>query len=370
MKNTDAALKKILDKLIAHKYIFSAVLNVQSGDNAIEWAGASGVTNQTDTAGQILMRVNSPYHIASITKIFTAAAVMSLHEDRKLDLADPIAGHIPPALLEGIHTYKGKDYVGDITIAHLLAQTSGLGDYFMQKGRDGQNVLDKILADGDYKWDLKSALKIVKNNLKPRFPPARVPWRHNAFYSDTNFQLLGGILEYAMGKRLGEIYRELFFDPLDLRQTYLFGDDLGQGDGKREAPASIYYKDRALQIPDALKSFGPDGGIVSNTIDQIKFFKALLNGEVFKSDATLSLMKRWNNMFFPLDYGFGLMRYKLPRFFSPFKPIPEFYGHSGASGTFLFYCPEKDIYIAGAINQLHLERLPFQILPRIVGALD
>jgi len=80
-------------------------------------------------------------------------------------------------------------------------------------------------------------------------------------------------------------------------------------------------------------------------------------------------MEQWNKIFFPLEYGYGLMRYKLPRFMSPFTPIPAFIGHSGASGSFLFICPDQDLYMAGTFNQINKPSAPFSLTPKIAQIL-
>jgi len=255
-----------------------------------------------------------------------------------------------------------------LKIYHLVAQTSGLADYFEQRNDQGNTFLDKILEEGDAKWSIEIVLEMVKNNLKPKFPPALEQGRNlKAFYSDTNYQLLGTILEKLLEKSLGEIFDKFFFTPLCMPNTYVFGDDAAISD--REAPATIYHKETPLYIPKAMRSSWSDGAIVSTAKEQILFLKALVGGKIFKDERTFEWMKQWNKIFFPLDYGYGLMRYKLPWFFSPFNPVPEFVGHSGVSGSFTFYCPKQDFYLSGTINQLQARSAPFRLMPEIANIL-
>lgn len=106
-----------------------------------------------------------------------------------------------------------------------------------------------------------------------------------------------------------------------------------------------------MDIPKAMSSFGPDGGIVSTVHEGLTFLRAFLDGTLFP-EHYLEEMKQWKGIFFPLQYGHGLMRFKLPRIFSPFKPSPELIGHSGASASFLFHCPDEDLYLADTLNQI------------------
>jgi len=358
-------LEKLLQKQIKHQKISNIVIDIQTGDNSFEWSGSAGISvpeKQTE------MRADSPYFIASITKIFTASAIMLLHEQKKLNLEDSVTTFFPKNKIDSIHNYKGKDYSNELKIYHLVNQTSGLADYFEQKNKKGNNFLDKILEDGDADWNIEVVLEIVKNNLKPKFPPALEQGiNHKAYYSDTNYQLLGAILEKLLEKSLGQIFDEFFFTPLELANTYVFGDDVAVFD--REAPATIYHNETPLYMPKAMRSFWSDGAIVSTAEEQNLFMKALFGGKIFKDGKTFEWMKQWNKIFFPLDYGYGLMRYKLPWFFSPFNPVPEFVGHSGASGSFAFYCPKQDFYLSGTINQLQARSTPFRLMPEIANIL-
>jgi len=366
MKATIDNLEKLLQRQIRHQQMFSIVIGIQAGDDSFEWAGSAGIAvpeRQTE------MREDSPYFITSITKIFTASAIMLLHEQKKLSLEDPVSTYFPPDQIDGLHRYKGKDYSNELKIYHLVSQTSGLADYFEQKGKNGRNLLDKILEEGDAEWNIEAVLETVKKDLKPKFPPAlRQGSNHRAFYSDTNYQLLGGILEKLLEKSLGRIFDEYFFTPLDLPNTYVYGDDVAAS--LREAPATIYHKETSLNVPKAMCSFWSDGAMVSTAKEQILFLKALFGGKIFEEERTLEWMKQWNKVFFPLEYGYGLMRYKLPRVFSPFSPAPEFIGHSGASGSFAFYCPKQDFYLSGTVNQLQARSTPFRLMPRIANVLE
>src|SRR5690554_4656469 len=67
---------------------------------------------------------HQPYHIASVSKLFTAVLIGILVEKEMLSYEDLISTHLDPDLIRGIHTYKGTDYTNDIRIKHLLNHTS------------------------------------------------------------------------------------------------------------------------------------------------------------------------------------------------------------------------------------------------------
>lgn len=187
------------------------------------------------------------------------------------------------------------------------------------------------------------------------FPPGK---KGRALYSDTNYQMLGHIIEIASGKSYEDALKHYVFSPLGLNKTYLYTDT------NDTHPANIYYKSTPLNIPRAMASTGPDGGIVSTARESMVFLKAFFGGGVFPVEYVKELGV-WNRIFFPLEYGLGVMRYKLPRIFSGFRPFPEFIGHSGLSGAFAYYCPAKDLYITGTVNQIAKPGTAYKMMLRL-----
>jgi D-alanyl-D-alanine carboxypeptidase len=108
------------------KSVRNCVLSVMKGDGSFSWSGAAGIVRQD---GQVPMSKNVPIYIASITKLYTATAIMRLCEKGVLSLDDPMSRYLPEELIQGIHVYKGKDYSHEITIKQLLSHTSGIADY-------------------------------------------------------------------------------------------------------------------------------------------------------------------------------------------------------------------------------------------------
>jgi hypothetical protein len=64
------------------------------------------------------------------------------------------------------------------------------------------------------------------------------------------------------------------------------------------------------------------------------------------------------------------MRFRNPRFLNPFSPIPEVIGHTGVSGSWLFYCPPLEMMIAGNVSQITAAAVPFKIIPKILKSLQ
>ena len=116
-----------------------------------------------------------------------------------------------------------------------------------------------------------------------------------------------------------------------------------------------------------MASFGPDGGIVSTAPESMIFVKAFYNGKLFDT-AKLPALYTWNKVMFPLEYGVGMMRFKLPTWMTGFRKFPACIGHSGLSGAFAWYVPEKNLYITGTVNQLHKPGTSFRMLIRVLSS--
>lgn len=334
-------LQTLIDKQASKNHTHSVLLGVQSTDGSISFQGAAGDSSP-----------DSAYFIASITKMFTAAVVMQLVDEGKLDLDAPIQQYLPNLNLEGIHIYKDIDYSAKLKVYQLIHQTSGLADYYEDE------FIEDFKNNRDRAYNLDDVLAMVRN-LKP----SNAPDSGKSYYSDTNYQLLGAIIESITGNPLAQEFQTRIFDPLQLSQTYVFDHTQPQSE-----PIPLYNKSLRLDVPLALSSMAPDGGIVSNLSDSLTFLKAYFDGELFDSKH-FERMYQWNPLFFPLQYGYGLMRFHMPRIMSPFQKVPELIGHSGSSGSFAFYAPAEGVYLAGTFNQIDAPSRPFQFMMKVLSTL-
>lgn len=184
-----------------------------------------------------------------------------------------------------------------------------------------------------------------------------------AFYSDTNYQLLGAVIERVTKRSFEDALRLRILDPLGLADTYLFSP--ATLDRYADLPAMLDGT-RPVAIPRTMASVRPDGGIVSTARDGITFLEAFMQGRLFPLPYVDEMQRTWRRIFFPLEYGEGIMRFALPRIFSPLRAIPAMVGHSGASGTVLFHVPDLDLNVTGTVNQIRKRSLSFQLMTRLV----
>lgn len=338
-------LEEILNKTTDGKKVFGTSFAVKL--NGEIWNGRSGN-----------FAPNQSYFIASTTKLFTTAIIFRLIGDGKLNLNDTIDKYLDTSILTRLHVINGREYSNQLTIRNLLAHTSGLPDYFQNKGANGKSLEDELKSGNDQFWTFEQAIERTKE-IKPRFAPDT---QNKAWYSDSNFQLLGKIIENITAKSFTDICGDWIINPLGLLKTYIYHDITDK------TPKSLYYNTAPLHIPKAMASFIPDGGIVSTSADMLTFIEAFFTGKLFPENY-IKDMQVWNNIFYPLQSGIGIHRFKLPWLLNPAGTIPEFIGHSGLSGALAFYAPQNNLFIAGTVNQVANPGLSFRVMIKLTQQL-
>jgi len=232
-----------------------------------------------------------------------------------------------------------------------MAHVSGLPDY-LGSANPKTGLMGALLAGRDRGWGFDSVLEMARG-----MAPVGVPGQmRRAVYSDTNFQILGRVIEVVEGRPLAEVLERRLFSPLGLRQTWLYADPADR------RPAVLRYRGRVLDVPQAMVSFGADGALVSTTREGLALVRAVFGG-AFCDPARL-MEGPFRPVFFPLRYGTGVMRFQLPRWMTLFRRYPAFYGHSGHSGAVLFHAPETGLSVAATVNQVDRPGTVFQLLLR------
>ncbi|HVN95796.1 MAG TPA: serine hydrolase domain-containing protein [Syntrophorhabdaceae bacterium] len=350
-------MQYLLSDLVKNdKTVKNCVLSVVTGDGSFSFSGAAGTASQ---GGQVPMTRGTPIHLASITKLYTATVIMRLYEKGLLSLDDTMSRYLPEELIKGIHVYKGKDYSQEITIRQLLSHTSGIADYYMQKPKGGKSVFELLLENPERTWTTDETIEWARDKLEPNFRPGT-----NASYSDTNFALLGKIIDAITGEPRHTVYEDLIFRPLGLTHTWLV-DSSAPHLPEPFAPADVFYKNRNIANMRSNGAYWPY--VVSTAEEMIVFLKALNDGRLVRKE-TLKLMHDWHRLQFPLQYGFGTMYFKLPPLMTRLTQLSPLWGHSGSAGSFLYYSQDLDLYLAGTIDQVDSKIKPFVLMMKVVRA--
>jgi D-alanyl-D-alanine carboxypeptidase len=368
-----ADLDRLFREVAERRPIRHAVMAVESGDGSFRWASATG---EADDAGRPMLP-GTPFFIASIDKLLNATIAVALAARGALDLDAPLSKYLPEGVTSGLHRWKGSDVTARITVRHLLAHASGLPDWLEDRPRRGRSVVDRVVRDGDAAFQLPEIAAVVRD-LKPYFPPQDMAaGRQSIRYSDTNFILLVAILEAVTKRPLPNLHETLLYKPLGMRHTWFAGQSTPLE--PTLVPSVLQVEGLSFPIPQLMRSFQ---GIYSTATDLITFMRGLVRGEAFGDAVPLATMQaRWNRFGiprdraalrapnWPIEYGLGIKRFQVPRLFNGLRRMPPVVGHSGSTGTWLFHCPERDLYFAGAVDEVTAGAVPYRLMPRMLRLL-
>lgn len=259
------------------KYRFNGnIMVVKNGD--IIFKKSRGYSNlKTKTP----LNENSVFQLASVSKQFTAMAIMILFEQGKLKYDDPVVKYIPD------FPYK------KITIKHLLSHTSGIPNYFF---------LINTYWPKNKSITYKDVLTLFKQHRpNPNFPPGS-----RFLYSNTGYVFLGMLTEKISGLPFSSFLSKHIFDPLGMENTFVYDRDIINSIPNRTYGYQVgkkYIKPIYDDITDELPG---DKGIFSTIDDLYKWDKALYQHILVKEttineayqEATLN-----NNQ--TCNYGYG-----------------------------------------------------------------
>jgi D-alanyl-D-alanine carboxypeptidase len=290
------------------------------------WTGVSGISH-----GTVAMESDMLFGIGSITKNFVAALTLQLVEEGTLSLDDAVSEHLRPF-----------PHVEDsITIRQLLNHTSGLYMFW-----DNDELWDALKADRTRVWTPEEVLTYIR---KPYFEPGE-GWH----YSNTNYLLLGMIIEKATGSSLSAEFRSRFWDPLGIegylsiqeeipgRLAHVFGDDFHYGPAEED----LTFEPRASHESIIFGS----GGLFMTATDLARWSQALFGGQVLGEESMAEMLE-----FVPFRPAFNMRAYGLgvQRFERRFSSGREAIGHGGGnigSTTYMVYLPAYEVSIVVMVN--------------------
>ena len=296
----------------------------------------------TELGGTTAPDGGTHFRIASNTKTMTAAVTVLLAQEGKLGLDDPVSKHVP-----GV---PGGD---DVTVSDLLKMRSGLPEF-----TDAPELLEGLDRDPRRVWTPEELLAIAFER-PPMFAPGA-----EFFYCNTNYLLLGLIIERVEGAPLAQVFQDRLFGPLGMKNTslpaaasnaipepyshgYLYGapsyamtDAPYPPDLQAAARAgTLAPNDYTNQNPSYARAAG---GVISTADDLATWMRALVGGEVLDAEA----QRQWFESLVAEDpgapegqkYGFGITEIA----FGPNR----MYFHGGEMpgyNSFMGYDPVNDV---------------------------
>jgi D-alanyl-D-alanine carboxypeptidase len=248
---------------------------------------AAGVSERKP---RVPLHATDRWRIASLTKSFVATVVLELAAEGKLSLDDTVERWLPGLVPSG----------ATITLRELLNHTSGLFNY-----NDDPSWAPTLLADPSRIWLPKELVALADSH--PLYFPPGTDWH----YANTNYILLGLVVEAATGRSIGDELRDRILQPLGLEETsFATGpDDNGLVHGYVGRATLM----TATPLVDATSILNPSwlwaaGALVSNADDVTTFYAQLLSGHIQQS-----LVTAMETVTPPArDYGLGLMRFDTP----------------------------------------------------------
>lgn len=290
--------------------------------------GASGSANLMADSP---MPADGAFRIGSITKMFTAAVIMQLAEDGVLTLDDPLALWLPEVA-------EQLPYGDEITLRHLLTHTSGLFNIVEHEAYFADLFTEMVVDEASGTVTLDCVERDPNDTLaryvygkEAQFAPG-TQWR----YSNTNYTLLGMIIETATEMPLAEAYRTNIYEPLGMTATFL---DCYEAPLMDVVHGYTGSGDALSDITELHESVGwSAGGLVSTASDLTTFARGLFGGVLFDNPESLTAMTTAAP---GSTYGLGVMLQG------------EFMGHAGYIAGFrsvLNYAPELDTVVVMLYN--------------------
>lgn len=237
---------------------------VQTRDGAVTFQASAGVGPAT------------PFALASLGKTMTAVAVLRLVAQGQLALEDAPQMRLPADLVAGLDLPDG------LTLRHLLTMTSGLPDY----------LDDAFVADA---LDDPARVQTPRAALRYAFGEATVFAPGEGFdYANTNYVLLGLILEQASGQPFAQVMQDQVFVPAGMSGAFVFGS----------APLPAAFPE-AVEDGQSLRAYYSaegmgDGGVIGSANDLARFYRALFGGALLAPAQMAELLSD------PMGAGYGM----------------------------------------------------------------
>jgi CubicO group peptidase (beta-lactamase class C family) len=255
-----AAIERFVQKEMAAQRIPGLALGIVKGDRIAYMRGFG----KADESGRAVTP-QTPFIIGSVSKSFTALAIMQLVEAGKVELDAPVQRYLP------WFRVADEEASAEITVRHLLNQTSGLST---KTGRSFQGSGDT--SDG--------ALETAVRKLGSAELTAPVGEKHQ--YSTINYSVLGLIVQTVAGRSYESYVQTQIFDPLQMRDSFT-SEAAAEQDGLATGYNYWFGRPRAADLPYNRRLI-PAGYLISSAEDMTHHLIAQLNGGRYRAASVLS----------------------------------------------------------------------------------
>jgi CubicO group peptidase (beta-lactamase class C family) len=266
-------LQANLDQSLAADPTATGMSGVIYAPDGTVWQGFAGLANRESNTP---VDANSLFGIGSTTKPMVATVILQLMDEGKLKLTDTVSQWLPDLA-------KDIPNSDQITIRQLLGHTSGIQNYTDEFfNQSDSQPKDPTVMRREFTG--KELVALIKD--KPAlFEPGQF-----FSYSNTNYTLLGEIVEKVTGTNLATQLRTRIFEPLGMNQSFFASQESVNPDQLTRA----YFTDldgdgKRDYVDEGLSWAGAAGAVVSTVVDTAKFAQALFQGELLAPE-TLKMM--------------------------------------------------------------------------------
>ena len=341
-----AALPQLLARLDALEANgqFMGVVMVARGDELLmreAYGPADAETGRANTA-------EDRFLLASLSKQFTAAAILRLQDEGRLSVEDPVCRWIAPC----------PEGWSNIRLTHLLSHTSGLPDIMDRPGWGERRVTPATLSE----------LTADTLTYRPRFEPGT-----RADYNNAAFNLLAEIVERVSGKPYGQFLQDAFFTPLGMSNTGSAADGAGHDVvwGHNSAPGGPVHG------PVTNVSIIAGAGALYSTADDMMTWQRALHGGRVLSGASYRQMisdhapedQGLPAGARPRGWGYGLFVSDLGSGADPQFPGVQIY-HTGSWAGFrnlVSFLPGQNVTVVVLTNNYHQRDQVFLIVQQAMA---
>lgn len=233
------------------------------------------------------LSLNSVYQLASLSKQFTAMAVIQLKERDSIDYDDKMVQYIPE--------FKGNNhhYYDSITIRHLLNHTSGLSNYLY--------LIERYMDNNRKPYNDVVVDLLAKHRQYLSFKPGT-----RFQYSNTGYMILALIVERVSGKRFDEFVHDNIFSPLQMNHSFVYSSAYDKKNYDERLKGYRRFRNNYWVPETQHDGVVGDKGICASAIDLYKWDQALYSNTLVSQEVLKDIFKQGElESGRRIDYGFG-----------------------------------------------------------------
>lgn len=254
----------------------ASVLVIENGKSVV-----SRSYGLADLETHVAAKPQTNYRLASVSKQFTAASILLLAQDGKLNLDDALRKWLPSL----------PTSADAITLKHVLTHTSGLIDY--------EDVMAQDATENEQVHDA-DVLRLLESQDRTYFAPGS-----GYRYSNSGYALLALVVEKASGKRYAAFLHDRIFAPLGMRHTVAYEKGVSTVADRAYGYSLIDGKWRRTDQSSTSAVLG-DGGIYSSIGDLAKWDAALYDDRLLNAQSRKLASTPWTKTDDPaVEYGYG-----------------------------------------------------------------